>query len=172
MIKLRSFFLGIAGTRQMPFAHAAKIALAALVAWSICAAFVTDQAPVFAGIAAVMVVQPSVAATLSRAVERSLGVILGVVVASGVALVSDIGSIAVILTIVASVMLAWVLRLSATSSVQVPISAMLVLSFSASMSGYEVHRIVETIVGAAIGIAINAIPMRRAKSLSRTPTVP
>jgi len=147
----------------MPFVHVAKIATAALLAWFTCALFITDQAPVFAGIAAVMVVQPSVAATLSRAVERSLGVVLGVVVASCAGLLPVGHAEATVITIVASVLLAWTLRLSATSSVQVPISAMLVLAFSTSMPGYELHRIVETILGAAIGVGVNAIPVPRAR---------
>jgi uncharacterized membrane protein YgaE (UPF0421/DUF939 family) len=151
----------IAWSTRMPFAHVAKIAVAALVAWFLCAAFITDQAPVFAGIAAVMVVQPSIAATMSRAVERSLGVILGVVVASTVTLLLGSGDVAAIVTIVVAVLVPWGLRLSVTSSVQVPISAMLVVAFATSMPGYEGHRIVETIVGAAVGVAINAVPLRR-----------
>jgi uncharacterized membrane protein YgaE (UPF0421/DUF939 family) len=145
----------------MPSAQVAKIAAAALVAWFLCAAFITDQAPVFAGIAAVMVVQPSIAATMSRAVERSLGVILGVVVASTVSLLLGAGALAVVVTIVVAVLVPWGLRLSVTSSVQVPISAMLVVAFATSMPGYEGHRIVETIVGAAVGVAVNAIPLGR-----------
>ena len=150
----------------MPFVHVAKIATAALVAWFLCAAFITDQAPVFAGIAAVMVVQPSIAATLSRAAERSLGVVLGVVTASVVAFTLGSGSIAVIVTIVAAVLVAWALRLSVTSSVQVPISAMLVVAFSASMPGYESHRILETIIGAAVGVGVNAIPVGRPRPVA------
>jgi hypothetical protein len=59
------YYRSIIGTPRVPFARAARVAVAALAAWFACAPFITDQAPVFAPIAAVMVVQPSVAATFS-----------------------------------------------------------------------------------------------------------
>jgi uncharacterized membrane protein YccC len=57
--------------------------------------------------------------------------------------------------IVVALLLAWVFRLSPGSSNQIPISAMLVLSIGGLTPTYAVNRIIETVIGAVIGLIVN-----------------
>ena len=140
---------------RTPLLQVLKTAAAAVLAWLVCGLIAPGQVPVFGVIAAIIVVQPSVNQSLSRAVERSIGVIVGVVVAYGVALVFGAPSWVILAAIVLSLLVGWALRFPQSSTVQIPISAMLVLSIGAQTPGYAVERIIETIVGAAIGVFIN-----------------
>jgi uncharacterized membrane protein YgaE (UPF0421/DUF939 family) len=142
---------------RIPLLQAAKTALATVVAWIIAGALLHGQLPAFAAIAALLAVQPSLNQSLSRAVERSLGVIAGVLVAYVIGVVFGNGFWVVLLSIVAAITLAWVLRLTPTATVQVPISAMLVLSVGAGTPGYAADRIIETIIGAATGFLVNVL---------------
>lgn len=140
---------------RVPLLQAAKMALATIAAWVVAGLLIPGQLPAFAGIAALLVVQPSLNQSLSRAVERSIGVIAGVLVAYVVGIVFGGGYWVVLLSIVAAIALAWALRLTPTTSVQLPISAMLVLSVGATTPGYAADRIIETVIGAAIGLLVN-----------------
>jgi len=132
-----------------------KTAASAVLAWLVCSLIAPGQIPVFGAIAAIIVVQPSVNQSFSRAIERSIGVIVGVVVAYLAALVFGAPSWLILAAIVISLLLGWALRFPQSSTVQIPISAMLVLSIGAQTPGYAAARILETIIGAAIGVFIN-----------------
>jgi uncharacterized membrane protein YccC len=149
------YLASLRASARIPLLQAAKVALATIAAWVIAGAIIRGQLPAFAGIAALLAVQPSLNQSLSRAIERSLGVIAGVLVAYVVGIVFGGGYWVVLLSIVAAIAVAWALRLTSTTSVQLPISAMLVLSVGASTPGYAVDRIVETVIGAAIGLIVN-----------------
>ncbi|WP_308116502.1 aromatic acid exporter family protein [Leifsonia poae] len=62
---------------RVPFLQVAKTAIAMILAWVTASVFVPGNLPVFATIAALLVVQPSVNQSVGRAIERSLGVIVG-----------------------------------------------------------------------------------------------
>jgi uncharacterized membrane protein YgaE (UPF0421/DUF939 family) len=139
---------------RTPLLQVAKASIAAIAAWIVCD-LIYAQPPIFAAIAALLVVQPSVNQTLSKGVERSVGVIVGVLLAFGVGFVFGTASWAVLTTIVIALLISWALRLGPGSANQIPISAMLVLSIGALTPQYAVERIVETIIGAAIGFVVN-----------------
>jgi uncharacterized membrane protein YgaE (UPF0421/DUF939 family) len=126
-----------------------------IVSWALATLLFPGELPVFATIAALLVVQPSVNQSVGRAIERSIGVIVGVVIATAVALAFGTNSWIVLLAIVASLVLAWALRLTPGTANQVPISVMLVLSIGATNPEYALARIVETVIGAAVGVIIN-----------------
>jgi uncharacterized membrane protein YccC len=142
---------------RVPLLQAAKTALATAAAWAIAGAIIPGQLPTFAAIAALLVVQPSLNQSLSKAVERSLGVTAGVLVAYVIGILFGDRYWVVLAAIVAAMAVAWLLRLSTTTSVQLPISAMLVLSIGASNPNYAVNRIVETMIGAALGLVVNLL---------------
>src|SRR6478736_2677695 len=121
-----------------------------VLAWLAASLIVPGELPVFATIAALLVVQPSVNQSVGRAIERSLGVIVGVVVAYAVGLAFGTNSWIVLVAVVVSV-----LMLTPGSANQVPISAMLVLAIGASNPEYAFARIGETILGAIIGVIVN-----------------
>jgi uncharacterized membrane protein YgaE (UPF0421/DUF939 family) len=142
-------------TSRAPLLQVLKTAAAAVLAWIVCSLVDPGQIPVFGAIAAIIVVQPSVNQSFSRALERSVGVIVGVIVAFLVTLVFGAPSWLILLAIVVSLLVGWVLRFPASSLIQIPISAMLVLSIGAATPGYAVARIFETVIGAVIGVIVN-----------------
>src|SRR3546814_10071166 len=68
--------------RRGPLLQAVKSAVATIAAWLIAGWLVQGPPPVFAAIAALLVVQPSLNQSFTRATARSVGVIVGVVNAS------------------------------------------------------------------------------------------
>ncbi len=126
-----------------------------IAAWVIAGTFLPTQLPIFAAIAALLVVQPSVNQSVGRAVERSIGVIVGVVIAYAIGLVFGTTSWIVLLAVVVSIFLAWALKLTTGTANQVPITAMLVLSIGAATPNYAFARIIETVIGAIIGVIVN-----------------
>ena len=132
-----------------------KTSAAAIIAWLLCGFVLEQPLPIFAAIAALLVVQPSVSQSLLKGVERSVGVIAGVVLAYGIGQLFGNSSWIVLSVIVLSLLLAWSFRLSPGSTNQIPISAMLVLAIGAQTSEYAIDRILETIIGAVVGLVVN-----------------
>jgi uncharacterized membrane protein YccC len=102
-------------------------------------------------------VQPSVNQSIAKGLERSVGVILGVVLAYGIGFVFGTNSWVVLAAIVLALVFSWAFKLGPGSANQIPISAMLVLSLGALQFDYAVDRILETVIGAAIGLAVNIL---------------
>ncbi|WP_136707342.1 FUSC family protein [Agromyces sp. H66] len=144
-------------TRRVPLLQVLKSAVATIAAWLVAGWLVQGQLPVFAAIAALLVVQPSVNQSFGKAVERSVGVILGVLVATGLSLAFGQSTWIILIAIVVAMLVAWALKMTPPTSNQVAISAMLVLALGASSPEYALDRVIETLIGAAIGIIVNAL---------------
>jgi uncharacterized membrane protein YgaE (UPF0421/DUF939 family) len=142
-------------SKRGPFLQVAKSAVATIAAWLLAGWLVPGPPPVFAAIAALLVVQPSVNQSLAKGVERTVGVIVGVLVASMLGLLLGDGTWAVLGAIVAALALSWLLRMTPGTSNQVAISAMLVLALGTATPGYAVERVIETLIGALVGFAVN-----------------
>lgn len=134
-----------------------KTSVAVIAAWVLCSLLFDQAAPIFAAIAALLVVQPSVNQSIAKGLERSVGVILGVVLAYGIGFVFGRSAWVVLAAIVLALVFSWALKLGPGSANQIPISAMLVLSLGQLEVSYAVDRILETIIGAAIGLAVNVL---------------
>ena len=134
-----------------------KTSVAVALAWLLSQLLLPNDLPIFAAIAALLVVQPSVNQTLGRAIERTLGVIGGVIIASSIGFFLGQSSWVVLGTVVVSILVGWALRLSPVSASQIPISAMLVLALGATTPGYALDRIFETFIGAGVALIINAV---------------
>ncbi|MEI5585098.1 MULTISPECIES: FUSC family protein [unclassified Agromyces] len=144
-------------TRRAPLLQVLKSAVATVAAWLIAGWLVPGPLPVFAAIAALLVVQPSVNQSLGKAVERSVGVIAGVVIASALGVAFGPAGWVVLVAIVAAILIAWALRMTTGTSNQVAISAMLVLALGGTSPEYALDRVIETLIGAAIGIVVNVL---------------
>ncbi|SMH43967.1 Aromatic acid exporter family member 1 [Rathayibacter oskolensis] len=140
-----------------PLLQLVKTAVATIVTWILASLIFPDTLPVFGAIAALLVVAPSVNQSFSKALERSVGVIVGVVVGSLIGTLLGDESAIVLLAIVAAIALGWAIRLTPASAVQIPISAMLVLSVGAVTPNYAFDRIIETLIGAAVGVVVNGV---------------
>ncbi|WP_396668423.1 aromatic acid exporter family protein [Microbacterium sp. R86528] len=142
-------------SRRAPLLQVAKSAIATAAAWIIAGWLVPGQPPVFAAIAALLVVQPSLNQSLAKAIERSVGVIAGVVIASTLGIVFGDETWVVVTAIVIALLLAWALKMTAGTANQIAISAILVLALATTSPSYAFDRILETLIGAVIGVIVN-----------------
>lgn len=147
----------IRAARRAPLLQVLKSGAATIAAWLIAGWLVPGPLPVFAAIAALLVVQPSVNQSLSKALERSAGVIIGVIIAVLLSLLLGAQSWVVLAAVVVAMLVAWALRASPGTANQVAISALLVLALGSSSPDYAVSRILETLIGAAIGFIVNVL---------------
>lgn len=145
----------VRAAKRAPFLQVVKSIIAAIGAWLVAEAVIPGPPPVFAAIAALLVVQPSVNQSLSKAIERSTGVVLGVLIASGLGLLLGQQTWVVLVAIAVAFLLAWALRTTTATANQVAISALLVLSLGVATPGYAGLRVVETLVGVAAGMIVN-----------------
>jgi uncharacterized membrane protein YgaE (UPF0421/DUF939 family) len=137
--------------------QAAKTAIAAGFAWFIAADVLGNTIPVFAPLAALLTVQVTVWDSVARGLQRVLGVVVGVLVAYGFARLAGINAWSIGLVIFVSLLAGRALRLGQQGSIQVPVSALLVLVLGATTGGYAIDRVVDTVVGAATGILVNLV---------------
>tara|TARA_R110002020_G_scaffold15132_5_gene53265 strand:+ start:551 stop:1594 length:1044 start_codon:yes stop_codon:yes gene_type:complete len=147
----------IRAPHRAPVLQVAKSAVATVSAWLIADWIVQGPPPVFAAIAALLVVQPSLNQSFSKAIERSVGVIVGVVIASALGIAFGEYTWVILVSIVVALIVAWLARATSGTANQVAISALLVLSLGAATPGYALDRVLETIIGAAIGFIVNVI---------------
>jgi uncharacterized membrane protein YccC len=143
--------------RRGPVLQVVKSAVATIAAWLISSWLIQGPPPVFAAIAALLVVQPSLNQSLAKAVERSVGVIGGVVIASLLGLAFGADTWVVLLATVVALVVAWSLRMSPGTTNQFAISAVLVLALGTTTPDYAADRVLETLIGAALGILANLL---------------
>ena len=144
-------------TGRTPLLQVVKTAVAASLAWLLCVLVFPEQLPIFGTIAAILVVQPSINQSFSRALERTVGVVAGVVLAALVGPLLGVSTPVILGTVVVALLIGWVFRLSQSTTAQIPISALLVLALGAQTPGYALERVIETILGAAIAVLVNVI---------------
>ena len=145
------------GSRRQPWLQVAKSAVATVLAWLLAGWLIPGPLPIFAAIAALLVVQPSLNQSVVKGIERSVGVVAGVVIASILSLVFGQATWVVLLAVAAALLIAWLLRMTTGTSNQVAISALLVLGLGAATPQYAVDRVIETVIGAVIGFVVNLV---------------
>lgn len=145
----------IRAARRTPFLQVVKTSVAVIVAWVVAGLILRVEVPTFAAIAALLVVQPSVNQSLGRAVERSAGVVIGVFLAAFATAVFGRHGWLVLVAVTAALLISWALRIASASANQAAISALLVLAIGVTTPGYAFDRVLETLVGAVIGVLVN-----------------
>ena len=148
---------GIRAAQRTPLLLVVKSAVATIGAWLLASWLIPGPPPVFAAIAALLVVQPSLNQSFSKAIERSVGVVAGVLLASALGLFFGNATWVILVAVAAGLLLAWVLRLAPGAASQIAISAILVLALGPATPDYAVDRIVETLLGAVLGIIVNVL---------------
>ena len=131
---------------------AARAAVAAGIAWA--AALLADPhtRPYFAPLAVILIVQPTVYDSLSRAFQRVVGVVLGVAAALAVSHFLTPSGWSIGIIVFAGLLIGWSLRLGPQGAVQVPVSALLVFAVGSATPDYGGRRMVETLIGSAIAV--------------------
>jgi uncharacterized membrane protein YgaE (UPF0421/DUF939 family) len=141
--------------------QALKSALAAGLAWLVGAYVPWGPAqPYLAPLTAILTVQATIAESLQGALQRVLGVAVGVGIAVLASHTAGVSALTIVLLVVVSQAVGALLRLTIVGTSQVVISALLVLTVGQTTTSgwlYGWGRIAETMVGAAIGIAVNGL---------------
>lgn len=134
-----------------------KVAFAAGLAWEV-AKFVGFERPYFAPLAAILCLQVTVAESLSKGLQRILGIVCGVIVADLLVRIIGVHGWSVALLVLAAIAIAMWLRLGKQAISQVGVSAMMVLTVGHKHDMafvYSFDRIFNTLIGAAIAIVVN-----------------
>ena len=132
-----------------------KSTSAAVAAYVVALPLSDNAIPIVAPLTALLVVQLTLYDTLRSGLRRVISVVLGVLVAVAVSALVPLTWWSLGLVVGASLVLARLLRLGA-EMLEVPISAMLVLAVAGSETA-ATGRVLETVVGAIVGVAVNAV---------------
>ncbi|HEV2639793.1 MAG TPA: aromatic acid exporter family protein [Actinocrinis sp.] len=135
------------------FVQTAKAAVAAAIAWEIAGTVFHLYDPVLASVAALVVVQVTVYQSVRRAIQYSAGIVAGMTAALLIGTYVGINMLTLCLIVVLSLMVGRTLRLG-TQVNQVAITGLLVLALG---SHYGKWRIVDSVIGAAIGVVVNML---------------
>jgi uncharacterized membrane protein YgaE (UPF0421/DUF939 family) len=152
-------------------AAVARAALAASLAWMLAVAVTDVDAPILAPLAAIISVRVSVHASVRSAIERSAAVVAGVLVALALGSAIGLSALTVGLLTGGSLGVALLLlRLPRPAATQVPVSALAVMaSIGAGEEAYALSRTLETVLGAAVGVAVSlALPASRVDEARET----
>ena len=140
---------------RVPGLRTAKASLAAVLSYVAADLLNTSEAPILAPLTALLVVQLTVYETVAQGIQRILSVLAGVLVALGIATFVGLTWWSLGAVVAVSLAVGQFLRLG-PHTVEVPISAMLVLAVGgAGAEGAAAGRMYETLIGAAIGLAVN-----------------
>jgi aromatic acid exporter family member 1 len=136
---------------QPPAAYIARLTVTAAFAYLVALQLPVSSQPVLAPLTALLIVQATMYQTIRNALQRVVSVVAGVLVA--VAFSTLVGFTWWSLAIVIAVGLAvgYILRLG-NQILEVPISAMLILSLGTGSGAAAAGRIFETLVGAGAGM--------------------
>ena len=143
------------GRGTPPGLRTAKTTLAAVISWELARRLTGSEAPVLAPLTALLVTQLTVVETVTEGLQRVGSVVVGVLLAVGLASLLGLQWWSIGLVVFASLAVGQVLRLG-PSRLEVPISALLVLVVG-GQSGVARARVLETLIGAAVGVAVNVV---------------
>ena len=152
----RHAWRGYRGRGAPPGWRTAKTTLAAVLAYELARRLLpAGPEPLLAPLTALLVAQITVVETVRSGLERVGSVVAGVLVAVLVSRVVGLTWWSLAAVIFASLVVGQLLRLG-ENRLEVPISAMLVLAVAGGTQAAAQGRILETLIGAATGVALNA----------------
>jgi len=138
-----------------------KTAFAAALSWVVATSLLHSEYPYFAAVAAILTVQVTVADSVDKATQRIIGIMGGVLLSMLLGHWFRISAVSIFFIILIGMALAKALRMNPQIISQVAISSLLVLAFGQAREGYGYERIIETILGSAIAVVINALIVPR-----------
>jgi hypothetical protein len=145
------------GRGTPPGWRTAKTTLAAVLAYQLASLLLGDQPPpLLAPLTALLVAQLTIFQTVKSGLERVGSVVAGVVLAVLISHFVGLSWWSLGVTIFASLVVGQVLHMG-EHLLEVPISAMLVLAVTGATQPAARSRVLETLIGAATGMTINAL---------------
>ena len=139
--------------------RAARLTGASVAAFLVAEALgLDDPPPLVAALTALLVVQATASSTMSSGVQRVLSVVAGVALAIAFSALVGLTWWSLAILVAASIVVGQLLRLG-PFLIEVPISAMLVLGvgYAAGAEELGLSRVVETLIGAAVGVLVNVV---------------
>lgn len=150
--------VGAARDEPVRWPQVLKAALATGIAWELSLQLLPGKAPpVFAPLAAMLAIQVTAYESLRSAVQRTLGVVAGVLLAYLLGRLLGLHWWSIGLVVLAALALGQALALGTAGSSQVPVSALLVLGLGAATTSYAYTRVLETLLGATVGAVISLV---------------
>lgn len=156
-LKVMRFFSPLLATKRIPWLQVAKTFIAIALSWVVSMFALQVDMPIFAAIAALLIVAPNLNQTASKGIERTLGVIAGVIIATVFGGIFGHNAIAAIAAIAVALLIGWAGRLSLGMLNQMAISGMIVIVMGGGSVEFALDRIIETIIGAIIGFLVNML---------------
>lgn len=132
---------------------AARIVVTVAVAWQVALWLGADQPPVFAAIVPLVALRGDPMTALGTSLQRALGVVAGVLIGIAVLNVLSPSTATLALVVAAGLGVGMVLRVGGGLNIQVAASSLLVFA-STSPDAYALHRVWETVAGAAVTILL------------------
>ncbi|MDQ0192365.1 FUSC family protein [Paenibacillus wynnii] len=132
-----------------------RVTLAASLSWMAVNALYGDQFLYFAPLAAILITQGTVKASLEKGIYRLLGIFLGGVASLVVGRFFDVSGFSILLMLLLGVGVATACRINIQAVTQIGVTSILALSFY--QDSYVLWRIAETFIGVAIAVIINII---------------
>lgn len=153
MKRFFNWFIGLFANRRTWVRQIFVAAIASATAWVI-----GDNLVFNGGVVAAIVCALSIRISLYKSVREGLGQIVGTAIGAGVALLTvhyfDFGVIAIGTTVLLCSVVARGLRLGEVASVNVPVTALIVIGPGISGSTAE-HRLASTLIGAGVAIVFS-----------------
>ncbi|MEK0316866.1 FUSC family protein [Cohnella sp. 56] len=144
---------GPVAARLVPDVRVFKTGLAAAASWEL-AQLLGSKHPFFAPLAAVLCLQVTVEKSIRKGIQRVIGISVGVLLASLLSHTLGVSGWSIGALIFIGLWLGRALRLPEYAFVQIGVSALLMLTVAEDGS-YGLDRLVETVVGAGVAIAVN-----------------
>lgn len=141
---------------RTPGLRTAKTTLAAVLSFVVADRLHTSAAPVLAPLTALLVVQLTLYETVAQGIGRIVSVVLGVLLSIGIAASVGLTWWSVGVVVATSLVVGRLVRLGG-HLLEVPITAMIVLAAVGTADRVALGRVYETLIGAAVGIAVNFV---------------
>ena len=114
--------------------------------------------PIYALIAAVIVLDLSPSTTQQLALQRLAGTLLGATVGAVLSYALPPGPVAIGVCILVAMLLSYMVHLSAAAKLAGYVCGIVVLSHGAHAWSYAVYRVIETFVGIAMAVLVSLVP--------------
>lgn len=132
-----------------------RVTIAASLSWLAVHSLHGDSYLYFAPLAAILITQGSVKASLEKGIYRLMGVVLGGIVSLLVGHFFDVGALSILLMLLIGIGVATACRINIQAVSQVGVTSVLALTFY--QDPYIVWRVAETLIGVLIALIINMI---------------
>ena len=136
--------------------RALRLSGAAVASFVVAQSLLPGTVPVLAALTALLVIEVTLFGSLASGVQRVVSIVCGVLLAVSLSAVVDLTWWSLGSLVTVCIVIGQLLRLG-PHLLEVPISAMLVLAVSGAQAAAATDRIVETLIGAAVGVAVNLV---------------